>query len=118
MSSTMTLIPVASDTDKWVRHFKEMAEHKMRHAKFYTLGYNQVGEGKFYTLDNNQVGEGSSDSSVQLVTPVAGTVERARGELKRKKMLLKSSFPLIRKRRKPINTTQNKPKVKKQKKTL
>ena len=78
----MALIPVVSDVEKWVKHFTEMAQQKHRPRKFFVLG-DHSGEG----------------SSVKLVTPVAETVVRARGELQRRKKLIKGSQPPVKKRK-------------------
>ena len=65
-----------SETKRWVRHFKLMAEGKLRpNAK-----------GQFY-VDNHQAGSGTDEKElrVEFVTPTAHAVELAKSEIKEKK---------------------------------
>ena len=88
------------EVEKWKRHFRLMAEGKLRP--------NHKGH---YIVNDVQYGSGSREPEIRFVTPLAQTVELAKSELKRdlqrgplrntkwKKGKLKRSPLLTKKRR-------------------
>ena len=62
----MALIPYVADVEKWKRHFINMAEKKRPSKK------------RFYTLSQ----AGGEEPKVELITPAAQTVARAKAAQK------------------------------------
>ena len=64
-----------SDLEKWRRHFRLMAEGKLKPDR----------NGK-YTVGTIQRGEGSNlEARIKMITPLEAALERVRSEMKRKK---------------------------------
>ena len=88
----MNVVPHISNSDKWKKHFLDMAQDgNLANKKFYIIGKKQSGKG---------------DAIVQMVTPTKQAMERAVAEVKKKTR--KSKYKPKR------NLTKSKSKKKKQ----
>ena len=84
--------PIVENVDKWVNHYKSMAEGKIPFEDMYIL--NQKGRGlgnknKSQVICKIQKGNTPTIFSAQLVSPVAQGINQAESMVKKKKAVIK-----------------------------
>ena len=99
---TMKLVPIVDSSDKWLKHFMDMSEGKLRRGKSYLLGsQNGYGNSADFLMDKvaeandsftrnidgsrMTYGQSNVTPGITIVSPIEQAVDQAEEQLKRKR---------------------------------